>query len=470
MQVSQNEIEWAQNMLREIEERKLKYPQFVDRNFPRQANFIEDISRKKAALCTRRAGKSNGVARMMLQWLHGGVGDVLYLGLTRDTVRRLMWEPILKPLNRALGINAVPNETKMSLTNSETSHIYCLGADADEEEMKKFLGGKYIGVVIDEAQSFRIDMGKLINQVLRAALTDLRGTICLTGTPDDLTSGMFYEITKQAGERLGGWSVHEWSAEDNPYMKVAWAEEISEIMKENPRAEETPWFQRMYRGKWVTDTSALVYKFTRDNNVVEKLPEGDWTYVLGIDLGFNNASAFTLYAYSEFNPNLYLVSSRKKSGLIIADVAEEIKYYRDRYGVAYLPCDPASKQVVEELKQRYGIPLISAEKSEKDRYIEMMNSDFIQGRLKLVDSGTKELQEEYFGLIWDRQAAKKIEHPSCANDCADSALYGWRHCRQYVFEGKAVVFNTPEEDADEFWERESHAVGQNKHKPFWERA
>lgn len=469
--VSEERILWAKQVLEAAHKRKAMHPVFVDHRFAVQSRFITDPSRKKAAICTRRAGKTNGVARMMLKALHEAPsGDILYLGLTKNTVRRLMWEPILKLLNRSLGINAEPNETTMSLKLSETSHIYCLGADADEEEMQKLLGGKYKLVVIDEAQSFRIDMHKLVNQVLRAALSDLRGTICLTGTPDDLTHGLFYDITRQDGRRLDGWSVHEWSAADNPYMKAAWADEIAEIKTEHPLAHELPWFQRMYLGKWVTDSDALVYKFNSSVNTVTRLPDQEYTYVLGIDLGFNDASAFTLFAYSDRDPCLYVVENSKYTGLIVAEVADIIKNYRDRYQISYLPCDPASKQVVEELKQRYQIPLISAEKSEKDRYIEMMNSDFRQGLIKLVDDRTKTLQEEYMGLIWDKTAARKIEHPSCKNDAADSALYGWRLCRQYLYEAQIKRQKSAEEVIDDFWEQEAEKLEIEKNKPFYERS
>lgn len=470
LQHSDDKILWAKQVLEAAQKRKALYPVFVDKDFKAQASFIADTARKKAAICTRRAGKTNGVARMMLKALHEAPsGDVLYLGLTKNTVRRLMWEPILKPLNRSLGINAEPNETTMSLKLSETSHIYCLGADADEQEMQKLLGGKYKLVVIDEAQSFRIDMHKLVNQVLRAALSDLRGTICLTGTPDDLTHGLFYDITRQDGRRLNGWSVHEWSADDNPYMRNAWADEIKEIELEHPLAHELPWFQRMYLGQWVTDSDALVYKFNSTLNTVSKLPDQEYTYVLGIDLGFNDASAFTLFAYSDRDPCLYIVENTKYAGLIVAEVAQIIKNYRDKYQISYFPCDPASKQVVEELKQRYGIPLTSAEKSEKDRYIEMMNSDFRQSLIKLVDGDTKTLQEEYHGLIWDKIAARRLEHPSCKNDAADSALYGWRLCRQYLYVSNIKKQKPVEELIDDFWDDEADKLEVERNKPFFER-
>jgi hypothetical protein len=457
-----------------IAETKRRYsiaPAFIDQNFPAQKAFIESPSRRKSALCTRRAGKSVGIARYLLKeaW-NAPVGDCLYFGLTKETVRRIFWEPILKPLNKKLLCGFKANETTMSMTierGNEASHIYCLGGDADEEEMAKALGGKYKLVVIDEAQSFRVNLDKFVNEMLEPALIDLGGTVCLTGTPDELTQGLFYEVTKQQGNRLPDWEVHEWTGYDNPYIAAKWKTELEDKIRRSPRVVETPAFKRMYLKQWVTDTESLCYKFSKERNLVTKLPDHDWTYVLGVDLGWNDASSFTLYAFSNTSDDLYVVESYKSPGMYIKDVAERIRYYMNKYQVSYIPCDPASKQVVEELKERYQIPLISAEKTGKAEFIEIMNSELIQGKIKLLDMGTKPLQDEYASLIWDKDAAQKVEHPSCQNDCADSALYGWRYCYQYLYQARIKKILSVEEKIERWEQEQCELISENK--PFWER-
>jgi len=64
--------------------------------------------------------------------------------------------------------------------------------------------------------------------------------------------------------------------------------------------------------------------------------------------------------------------------------------------------------------------------------IEIMNGEFIQARIKLNPLRCSQLADEYAGLIWDERAAKREEHPNCANDLADAALYAWRLCYSYL--------------------------------------
>lgn len=431
----------AYEVIRAWERRQYVYKSLMDERFPKQRDFVCDDSRLGAAKCTRRAGKSGGLGRLMhLTAKRWPKSPILYLLTTRDECKYVMWEPVLKPLNEKLGLGGVPNETELSMKFPNGSYIRCFGVDAKPDEMKKVLGVGYRLVVVDEAQKFRNDLRQLVYEMLMPAMSDLRGKIRLTGTPDELTSGLFYDVTKDEGQREPGWSVHEWNTHDNPYMAEQWAEDIAMLKQTNPLVEQTPAFQRMYLGKWVIDTSALVYKFSRERNVVKELPTGiKWTYVLGIDLGWNDASAFTLYAYNVSHPHLYIVESYKSPEMSIDAVAKKIRYYMETYDVSRLPCDPASKQVVEELRNRYQIPLVAAEKTGKAEHIEIMNADFTTGVIKLVDDGTKQLQEEYDFLIWDKNAAKKEEHPICKNDCSDSSLYGWRYCYQYFYKPKAVT-------------------------------
>lgn len=425
----------AEEVLREIGRRQEVERNLKDEDFQKQRDFINEPSRLAAALCTRRAGKSGGSGRLML-WEATSYPNspVLYLLTTRDECKYVMWEPVLKPLNDALGLGGVPNETELSMKFPNGSYIRCFGVDAKPDEMKKVLGAAYRLVVIDEAQKFRIDLRKLVYEMLLPATSDLRGKIRLTGTPDDLTSGLFYDVTRQEGDREPGWAVHSWTAYDNPYMAKQWAEDIEMLKRTKPNIEETPSFQRMYLGKWVIDTSALVYKFSRERNIAHALPDAKWTYVLGIDLGYSpDPSAFVLCAYNVHQPCMYVVDTYSQTELTVSGVAERIRYYQQHYNPSHMVIDGASKQAVEELRQRFSLPLIAADKLGKSDFIEIMNSEFIQGRIKLLDQTTDPLQTEYASLIWDPKAAKREEHPSCANHLADAHLYAWRYCYQYFF-------------------------------------
>src|SRR5260370_23458507 len=93
--------------------------------------------------------------------------------------------------------------------------------------------------------------------------------------------------------------------------------------------------------------------------------------------------------------------------------------------------DGSNKQAVMEMSSRHGLSLTPAEKTGKADFIELMNADYITGRIKLAPSCAA-LKDEYASLVWDDKATKRQEHPACANHGADSALYAWRYCYQFL--------------------------------------
>ena len=94
------------------------------------------------------------------------------------------------------------------------------------------------------------------------------------------------------------------------------------------------------------------------------------------------------------------------------------------------------------------------------KFIEIMNNELMCQRIKLVDNRTKELQEEYFTLIWNEQARLKnkwIEDAKCPNHLCDSTLYAFRYSYTYLQDEEQLGFTEPtsEKAVDSFWEREA---------------
>ena len=106
-----------------------------------------------------------------------------------------------------------------------------------------------------------------------------------------------------------------------------------------------------------------------------------------------------------------------------------------------------------------GVPLVPADKSGKADFIEIMNGEFIQGRIKL-GPGARELAEQYGTLVWNERSEKREEHPGCRNDLADAANYSWKRCYQYLSEAPIPppLPGTPEWAAQEEEEMERAAI------------
>jgi hypothetical protein len=420
-------------------------PNFCDPAFPEQSAFIRDKSRQKVGFGTRRCGKSLGAVGWLLDGAFESTGcDVLLIGLVRSSVKRAMWKPGVKLLDKKHRLGGKFNETDLTYTLPNGSTLYLLGMDKDADQLEKLLGGKIKRVVIDEAGSYRIDLRELIFTKLTPALSDLRGEIAIIGTPTNLKSGLFYELTKEFDAcnpghwKRDGWSCHRWSAFQNPYMVEQWNEDIARFKADTSNIEDVPWFIQQYLGRWVVDTSKLVYKYMPVRNDFDVLPDfqkkGRWHYVLGIDLGYEDDSAFVVAAYHDFDRTLYFLEGYAEPKLDITDVANKAKGYKLRYDLDAMIVDGANKQAVEEMRRRHDLPLTAADKTGKADFIELMNAEFIKGLIKVQPDECAGMIEEYSGLIWDERSAKKEEHPACPNHWADAGLYSWRHCYQYLSE------------------------------------
>ncbi len=445
---------------------------FIDESMPEQAAFIRDPSRLKLIFSTRRGGKSYGEGRYLCKeaWETPNV-SCLYIGLTRESAWRVMWRDVLKDINTKLQLGAAFNETKLLMTMPNSSTVQLLGLDSAEDEKAKLLGGKYKVVVIDEAASFSIDLRALVYDVLKPAVTDYRGTIVMSSTPTNLHAGMFFELTKDQDPmspglwQRDGWSCHRWSYEQNHYIRAQVESEIAELVAaKGELVKETPGFKMNWRGQWCIDDSKLVYKFSAGRNTFNgELPpfrSGDWHYVLGIDTGWK-ATAFTLTAYHDRSPLLYVLESWKRRAMDITDMAEAEKWYRSRFDIEQSVVDGANKQAVQEMNFRHGLSLMPADKKDKFEFIDIMNDDFVMERIRISSAkwepelisrftdaarcGTPDyvselkcglLVSEYAKLVIDERKLLKLrkreEHANSENHCADSTLYPWRYAYPYL--------------------------------------
>ena len=431
-----------------------------DPKFKAQNDFINDKSQLKAGICTRRAGKSFGCGKILYQKALTHPESVqVYIAKTRDSAKRIML-PVLRDINRYFKLKATLNKSELSYTLPNGSVIYLLGMDSDEKQKDKILGQSFLTVIIDEAAFFETNLHNLVFEHLLPCISDYGedGQIILISTPSDITRGLYYDVTTGAEK---GWSVHRWSTFDNPYQEKQFKRQIELLKKNKPNIEETPLFKRMYLALWFIDEDNLVYKFKRERNTVDIAPDfskAGWRNLLSIDLGYNDDSAFVILAYHEHNPNLYIRYCYKKPKMIVRDVADHIKFLDEKFPIDHMIIDPASKQVVMELINRYDLPLNPAEKTDKQKHIELLNSDFITANIKIIKESGEELIEELTTLVWHedkKEKGKWEEHPACPNHLADAMLYGWRYCHQYLWEPEPEE-ETPDSEMDGFWQKQEN--------------
>lgn len=412
-------------------------PHLFDSIFPNQEKFYRDPARLKCLFCTRRASKSYtlGLCAVTEALTHPN-SNLLLIGLTRASAKGIFWKDILKTINKKFKLRARFNITELTVTFPNGSIIYVAGIDADEELMNTWLGRKYRWVGIDEGSLYTINLRHFIYDILKPAMADERGTIALAGTSSNFTQGLFFDITKGKEQ---GWSVHTWSAHDNPFIAKQWAEELEEIRTLRPLYMETPQYRQWFLNEWVIELDKLVYKFNHDRNLFTELPypgSKGWTFNLSVDVGWEDDNAFVLSGYHENDSKLYIIKVFKKNHMYFDHADKELsvrkkilEFMEDpHYPIQQVIIDGANKQGVETMNMRGDIPFYYADKQGKVDHIEMCNGDLIQGNVKIHISCTG-LIDEMMALVWKTIADKiilpKREHPSLPNHACDAFLYGW---------------------------------------------
>lgn len=442
---------------------------FHARLFPEQRAFVTDPAKLKAAVCSRRAGKSEGIAHLVLDEMLGRKNVfVPFIALTTAQGKRILW-PVLRRIDHELKLGLKFNENDLTCRAPNGSQCFIIGG-SEASELERLRGAKYPLVVIDEAQAYGPFLRDVVKQIIEPAIMDFDGVIALTGTPNAGCAGYFYDLTNGRTEEKA--SVHHWTAYDNPWPiydrgprkgERVFPDWIARIMKERRWTDQTPAYQREYLGQWVRDEDGLIYRI-RPYNLTSVVPDvEDWSYVLGIDLGFADSTAFVVVGYSPTAAKAIVYESYKQSGLIPSAVAAHVEALRERFNFDAIVADSGGlgKGYVEEMKQRFGLPILAAEKQHKHAFIEHLNGDLHANVLQIIEASNQYLIHEASLLQWREDSIylttsgtrngkpsdqRRKEDPRFDNHLLDAFLYAYRHCRQWMHEPEENPYreNTPE--------------------------
>lgn len=414
-------------------------------SFPKQAAFILDPSKRKAAICSRRAGKTYATILMLIKAaLEQPGSQSVFISYTRSTAKNTIWKPLQEFL-RKLGIVPTVNKTDLALTLPNGSTIRLQGA-SKEEDAEKLRGNPYAIVVLDECGSaeYAHNLDYIVKDLLGISVDETRGTLVMIGTPDIYIDTLFYRVTGLSpGDQdyEPGWSVHRWTWEDNDSLRPNSKERVShnirlslqERLKADPELPLTDGYKREYRGDWILASDQLVYRFNPAKNLTPELPPGPYETIISVDPASNDGTAFVVASFQKGGA-LYIRESYKLKQLDITQVAEHVKDLAERYKpITRYVIDGAAKQAVSEMRSRHKIPWIPTTKSPnyKHNAISQMNGDFRLSKIKILAHKNQELLKEYARLTWDPKDPTK-ERQSLPNDLCDAALYAYLQSKHWL--------------------------------------
>lgn len=392
---------------------------------PKQREFVEDPSRRKLARCGRRAGKSfMDAVYMIIICLRFPDSPVLYAGLTRDSAKEIIW-PILIAVLEELNIPHTPRESRLMIEFPNGSKITIFGCDTKNARTR--LRGRKFRLVIFDETAFYAALDPLI-YILLPMLADYGGSLCLTSSPGELLSGLFYEADQ--GRQKDKWSRYHWNIYDNPHFqkpaedktfRTRADEEIAFVLATEFRGDASrPEFRREWLGEWVEDSTTRVYGFTPANAVDAAYDMPKHLHAFGINLGEPFTHTLVISRYSNFSRDFQIIDCLTFNDLEVDEffqrIQPEVKKYQPVTIAAYL--DQYSPEVVDELKKRYQLPIVPVTRKDRTFYQKIMSSDFSSGFVKLVKKSTQSLIDELTTIVKGKDGEEISGQPNYLSNAA----------------------------------------------------
>lgn len=485
------------------------------RGHPDQERYWADDSKLMALLGTRRGAKTSGLLRKFAKIAALTPGaHLVYINATRAEAHRVAWRGAnqrdgLYSLNERFQLGATPKLGRLRFEFRNDALIELFGADKPRD-FEKALGSAPLVVWLDEAQKMR-EIQEVIEETLGPAMADFDGSIWMSGTCVRGARDYFYKVTRpgsplQKSElNPNGWSLQKVSALNNPAFGRTYEERYEKtvgaycrrfsLKVSDPRVRRT-WFM-----EWTDEDALFVYdvhkvspellfwgeaqwtvlevpptpeqepqslRFPDFAAQIKRLPTypngkpKEWFLGLSVDLGYDpDPFALTIGAFSPDDPNFYELGSVKETKLIPDQQAwvlqQAIELVSAHAQVAYVVGDAGgSNAVVKGWERgwlnRHPLPIVPAEKSNKQTHQEFLNNDYRKGLIKLLRQNLDEngepiadtapLYEEAAKLMWVvAPNGKRYENVGrgeggvkrFANDCLDSFLYNHRESRHHRF-------------------------------------
>lgn len=402
--------------------------------FKEQLDFINDKSPWVTASCSRRAGKTEVCAMDLLNTaLNQSRINCLYLTLTRSNAERLVW-PKLLLLNDTYKLGGVVNISKLSLTMPNESVIYCSGCN-DRSDVDKFLGNAFKLIYLDEVQSFKSFIKDLIDRALAPTLADYAGSLKLLGTPAPLQTGYFWEAIQS-----DAYTHHHWTYWNNPFIAkksgLTHEEILNRELKRRGVSKDHPSVRREWFGEWTIDTDALVLHYNKISNHYEALPILT-DYVISVDVGHDDADAISVIGWHKNFKQCYLVEEVIHAQQGITELALQIEAVVKKYNPLKIVMDTGGlgKKIAEEIRKRYSIPIVAAEKTRKLEYLAILDDALRTNRF--YAKRESRFAQDSFIVEWDYDKStsdKLVIKEDPHSDIVDSVLYGFREALHWLSE------------------------------------
>lgn len=347
-----------------------------------------------------RSGKTViKIARGIKEIAIGPPGDMALIGKTNGSLYR----NIIRPMEELLGDEMYYHqEHDGRVIDLWGRKIHCFGAN-DERAESKIRGSTLAGALGDEITLWP---ESFFNQLMMRLSVEHAKFIGTTN-PDNPNHYLKKNYLDRAGEL--DITVHRWPLEANTFLPLSYIEAL--------KKEYTGlWFRRYIKGEWCVAEGSIYDFFDEDIHFIKKAPAKAQFHLVGIDYGIGNPTSYGLYAVNlNAHPKIWRVKGyywasreegRQKTD---ADYSKDLKKFLGDITPRAVIVDPSAASLKLQIRRDHGYIVKDA------------NNDVLEGiqtQSKMLQSGeyailenpeNEECKKEYYGYIWDENAAKRGE-------------------------------------------------------------
>lgn len=402
--------------------------------------FDNNIDQTIIMICTRRAGKTELNARLLLKDVTKPNHHALYLNRSFDNAVRQLG----KPLDDLLMQLDMPHTGQVSsgFIQFDNGSDITLSGYNNKGDIDRYRGGKFSMIILDEISHLRSPK-VLIEEVLEPAQIDFgkEAQMIFTGTPPRNKVNYARELWSNPKIKH-----YHWSFMNNPYIPDK-EDVIQKICEKHGVSVDSAFIQREYFGNMdAVDEDSMIFRGYRTYNELPQNVSFDKAYV-GVDFGFEDAAA--VISGVVYNKTLYIVDQWSEKHQPISALCEEVKRQYDNLKHNYkLKQDPwvitdtNVKEGAYELQATYKIPnVFCAYKYDKDVAIEQLAEFMRTDKILIPNKPEGILYVEAENTLWKRDdETDEITHEIDDDALHPNALMALLYVsRQFAYEVLNIV-------------------------------
>lgn len=345
-----------------------------------------------------RSGKTIAMICSFLQWsMETFEGkDFIIAGRSMGALKRNVLKPMLQILS-AWGIPYDYNRSENFIVIGGNTY-YCFGAST-EASQDVVQGLTSAGALADEVALFP---QSFVDQMIGRCSVE-GSKVFMNCNP----AGPFHHIKMEYIDKATEKHIYHlhFTMDDNL--------SLSERVKERYRRMFSGvFFQRYILGLWVMAEGIIYDLFEKEQHCTEKVPKSFDYYLVGVDHGTSNPTAFGLYGVKGENIlkiDEYYYDSRKhgrqKTDL---EYAKDMKKFLGDIEPRYIYLDPSAASFKAQLRNDGFRQVKDANNAIVDG-IRTQSSLLQSGRYKIVESKCPQTVRDYSAYVWDPRAQQRGE-------------------------------------------------------------